>query len=311
MRRNRTPANSGMPRRFLMMFFGIGAVFVIQMGWWIIFFVNSVRDELKERHLRMLVSEGIFFLVLIIFGLTLIYRVLRHEVLLKQQFKDFFAGFSHELKTPIAAMKLQAETLLTRELPPDKREKFLEHMLQDVERLELTIENILDVFRYESGRLKMDRRPVELDAWLEAGLDTLARPFAHQGLTLERDIASGAVVFIDERYFQNVVANLLQNAVRYAHGTPWLRVTTRLTGGTAELRFADRGIGIEPREAQQIFEKFYRGDNANSLKHKGTGVGLFLSRQIVLAHGGSIRAESAGEGKGTEFVITLPARSKG
>jgi signal transduction histidine kinase len=298
-----------MPRRFLFLFFGIGLVFVLQMGWWIIFFVNSVRDELKERHLRMLVSEGVFFLILIVFGLTLIYRVLRHEVLLKQQFKDFFAGFSHELKTPLAAMKLQTETLLSRELPPETRGKLLEHMLQDVERLELTIENILDVFRYEAGRLQMDRRPMDLDSWLESSLETLARPFEQQGLVLERDFASQAVVFIDERYFQNVLANLMQNAVRYARETPWLRVTARMVKGRAEMRFSDRGIGLDPREAQQIFEKFYRGDHANSLKHKGTGVGLFLSRQIVLAHGGAIHAESAGEGLGTTFVITLPARS--
>ncbi|MCG8455051.1 MAG: HAMP domain-containing histidine kinase, partial [Holophagales bacterium] len=242
----------------------------------------------------------------ILIGLVIIYRVLRQEVVQQRQFKDFFAAFSHELKTPIAAMKLQTETILSLDLPKEKRDKLLANMLEDLERLELTIENILDVFRIEAGRLRIDARPVELDPWLKENLETHARAFAEHRLNIDFDLRSAANVALDERYFQTVLANIIQNCVRYANGDPTLSVRSELRDGEAELSFRDSGVGFRPEDCERIFEKYYRIDGENGQKHKGAGLGLFLSRQIVVAHGGSISAASDGEGTGAEFVITLP-----
>ena len=294
------------PRRYFYLFIGLGFVFVAQMVWWIVFFIDTMGEDLQDRHLRMLILEGVFFVVLILIGLVIIYRVLRQQVIQQQQFKDFFAGFSHELKTPIAAMKLQTETILSLDLPKEKRDKLLNNMLEDLERLELTIENILDVFRIEAGRLRVDVRPVSLDPWLEESIKTHARSFAEDRLRIDFELASAAQADLDERYFQTVLANIVQNCVRYANGDPSLSVRSELRDTEVELRFRDSGVGFKPEDGERIFEKYYRIDGENGQKHKGAGLGLFLSRQIVVAHGGEIRAESEGVGRGAEFVITLP-----
>lgn len=298
--------NREVPRRYFYLFIGLGLVFVAQMVWWIVFYIDTIGDDMQPRHLRMLILEGAFFVVLILIGLVIIYRVLRQQVIQRQHFRDFFAGFSHELKTPIAAMKLQTETILSLDLPKEKRDKLLGNMLEDLERLELTIENILDVFRIEAGRLRIDTRPVLLDPWLEETIESHARAFAEVRLHIDFELRAGAHVDIDERYFQTVLANIIQNSVRYAAGDPRLSVRSARQGGKVELRFSDSGVGFTPEDSERIFEKYYRIDGENGQKHKGAGLGLFLSRQIVIAHGGSIRAESRGEGAGAEFVITLP-----
>lgn len=298
--------NREVPRRYLYLFIGLGLVFVAQMVWWIVFFIDNIGDNLQDRHLRMLILEGAFFVILILIGLVIIYRVLRQQVIQRQHFRDFFAGFSHELKTPIAAMKLQAETILSLDLAKEKRDKLLGNMLEDLERLELNIENILDVFRIEAGRLRVDARPILFDPWLESTIESNARAFAEQKLQINFDLHCGCYADIDERYFQTVLANIIQNCVRYANGRPTLSVQSELRVGEIELRFRDSGVGFKPGDSERIFEKYYRIDGENGQKHKGAGLGLFLSRQIVLAHGGSIIAKSEGEGSGAEFVITLP-----
>lgn len=299
--------DKSIPRRFLYLFISVGFIFIAQMVWWIYFFLNQLKG-LPARYVRMLITEGIFFVVLIIFGLAIIYRVLRQQVLLKQQFKDFFAGFSHELKTPLAAMKLQTETLISLKLDREKQLHLLENMLEDQERLELAIENILDVFRYESGKLTMQTVPTDLDVWLEKSLESSARAYREQGLDLDVDLNCSGTVNLDDRYFYTVIANIVQNSVRYAQDKPQLRIATSCNDDGAVITFSDAGIGIDPSDVEQIFEKYFRIDEKSKIRHKGTGLGLFLSRQIVLAHDGTIRAESEGYGKGTNFIITLPMR---
>ena len=296
------------PGRVLLIFIGIGLVFVVQMAWWVIFFIRSVTDDVRERYLGMLISEGVFFIVLILLGLYQIYRVLKHQMFLKQQFRDFFAGFSHELKTPLASMKLQLETQLSIDLPENKRKELNENMLEDVERLELSLENILDVFRYESGELRMVPQPVDIDGWLRHTADSFVRSYHAESLKVHYDLASQAMVAIDDRYFHTVVANLVQNSFRYSEVSPVLYISSCRQGDEVLLRFRDEGVGLEADEIEKVFRKFYRADQDHSLKHKGVGIGLFLCRQIVEAHQGEIAVSSEGKNKGAIFTIKLKVR---
>jgi signal transduction histidine kinase len=306
MKRNESGKSAAVHRRYLYLFIGLGVIFIAQMIWWIIFFFETTGDRLQPRHVRMLIIEGAFFVFLILAGLAIIYRVLRQQVIQRQQFKDFFAGFSHELKTPIASMLLQTETLQTIDLPREKQDHLLNNMIDDLSRLELTIENILDVFRFEAGRLRMDRKPVLIDDWLAQTVGSLSRAFADRSLTIDLDLRSNAVVELDDRYFQTVIANLLQNTVRYSIDSARLRVSCNLDGEEVRIVFSDTGIGIHPEALEEIFDRYHRIEVAEGLKHKGSGIGLFLSRQIVVAHGGNIWAESDGAGQGADFIITLP-----
>jgi signal transduction histidine kinase len=298
-----------LPKRYLFVFFGLGGLFILQMAWWIIFFYNNFHGEKAARYLRMLLMEGAFFVTLLLYGLYIIYRALRQQVMLRQQYRDFFAGFSHELKTPIASMKLQIETIQSLPLSEEKRSQLLSNMLEDLDQLELTIENILDTFRFESGALQIETTPLELDNWLERNLRSTARAYSDKSLEIRTEMLSGATVMLDERYFIAVVANLVQNCVRYSKGDPSLLVSTKTVDEFVEIRFSDKGLGIPPEELEQVFNQYFRSGE-NSIKHKGSGLGLYLSRQIVSAHGGKIFAQSAGNGKGTDFVVQLPLRSE-
>jgi signal transduction histidine kinase len=256
-------------------------------------------------------SEGGFFILLILFGLYLIYRTLRQQVELKHQFRDFYAGFSHELKTPIASMKLQAETLHARDLPKGQARHLLENMLDDLERLELAIENILDAFRFESHRISLDFQTTEIDSWIRRKIEKISIAYADRDLELKLDLDSGACVNLDGRLFESVLANIMQNSVRYADGKPSLTVTTVLDRERNEVRisFADEGIGIERDGLERIFEKYHRIRDEDGMKWKGAGLGLFLAREIVRVHRGRIWAESEGAERGTTVVITLPVES--
>jgi signal transduction histidine kinase len=297
--------------RVLSIFIGIGVLFLAQMVWWIIFFISFVDIKEHPRYVRMIIWEGGFFILLILAGLFTIYRIFKHELSLKQQFKDFFAAFSHELKTPIAAIKLQLETIQTRQLPEEQQQKLISNMIEDTDALELSLDNILDAFRYDSGAIRLDRHRVNFDNWLEETVNKVLIPHSQTSLKVERDFASGAKVAIDERYMNSVVSNLILNSIRYSNKTnPEIQIETLRSDDILIWKYRDNGLGIEPHEAEDIFQRFYRSDQAHSLEHKGSGIGLFLTKKIVEAHDGKIQAIGTGTGNGIQFIITLPVATE-
>lgn len=312
MKKLKKPENSNsISWKVLALFIGVGGLFTAQMIWWIIFFTRLAGETAGGKYTLMIITEGGFFLVLILAGLLLIFRVLKREIDLKNQFKDFFTGFSHELKTPIASLKLQAETMRSRELAKEQREHLLDNILTDIEQLELSLDNILDVFRYEAEAVALDLTPLEFDEWLRQVVDRMMYIHSHSGLEVDLRLSSGAIVKLDDRYMTSVISNLFQNSVRYAdQSEPSVTIATSLSDdGTLHLQYEDNGMGIEPEEAETIFEKYYRSGRAHSLQHKGSGVGLFVVRQVVKLHGGGILAEGRGKGAGLRFLITLPAEN--
>jgi signal transduction histidine kinase len=295
--------------RVLSVFIAIGVIFLAQMIWWIIFFITNISDDKGNRYTRMIITEGGFFIVLIFLGLAIIYRILRHEIALKQQFKDFFSSFSHELKTPIASVKLQLETMQAHTLEEEQRRKLLGNMLEDMEKLELSLDNILDAFSYEAEAINLEKTPTDFDDWLRMKLEEARRLHDERSLQLVSSIDSGAVTDLDDRYMSSVVSNLVQNSVRYSReGAAKVNTEVKLQGKRILWIYEDSGLGIDPAEAEDIFEKFYRSDKAHALKHKGSGIGLYLTRKIIEGHGGRILAQPRESGQGIRFEIRLPAR---
>ena len=291
----------------MLIFISVASLFIAQMVWWILFFHRIVDDHPDlARYRVMLLLEGAFFALLILVGLWLIYLTLRQQIRMKRQAEDFFATFSHELKSPLASIRLQLETLAERELAKEIFMKLLNNMEQDLERLQLSIDNILDIYSLESKGFSLQKEKVVISDWISRTIDYLSSGYVAEGMRIERDLECRAEVAIDPRAFETVVGNLLQNAHRYGGENKRLHVSAEESNGRVEISFRDEGIGFEPGKAGKLFDKFYRIPHENGTCWKGAGLGLYLTKMIVEAHGGSITAHSAGPGKGSEFIIELP-----
>ncbi len=224
---------------------------------------------------------------------------------------EFLAVISHELRTPLSAMLGWAEVLRAR-IPGDPvYERALQTIERNAERQSQLIEDLLDTTRILSGKLRLDAQPLYLDALLEEALDVV-RPAAEAKeieMCATFDAPSGLILG-DANRLQQVFWNLLSNAIKFTE--PGGRVEARLERDDAEVRIivSDTGKGIAPDFLPQVFDLFRQADSSSARRQGGLGLGLALARQLVEMHGGTIRADSQGEGKGATFTITLPARTR-
>jgi signal transduction histidine kinase len=270
---------------------------------------------LNWREVALLVL-GIIFFVVIIAGLVLNTIFLVKEIRRNEQHDSFINAVTHELKTPIASIKLYLETLKTRRLDEQKREEFYDIMLDDTNRLLNTVEQVLQAGRAGQKRAKIN--PVVLDfSQLVSECIDLARTrstLASDAISFERQVESNEHAFVlgDQTELRAVVSNLLDNAIKYSKEK--VRVSVDLDTSDPKwivLRVTDKGVGIPREQVKRIFKRFYRAPALAISKVKGTGLGLFIVRSIVDRHGGRVRAESGGVGLGSTFTIELPRVPEG
>jgi signal transduction histidine kinase len=220
--------------------------------------------------------------------------------------RDLVANVSHELRTPITALQAVLENLVD-EIEPLSPET-LRTMLRQVERLGRLVTQLLDLSRLESGTIPLQRRAFELQPVLEeaAGESRLHAP----GIKVEVDVESpGLVADGDPERVHQVVANLLENAVRHSPPGGRVQVRARPEKGQVAIEVTDEGPGIPEEEASRVFERFYRADAARSSTDGGAGLGLAIARWIVDLHGGAIRAERR-EPTGCRMVVLLPGAGR-
>jgi PAS domain S-box-containing protein len=241
-------------------------------------------------------------------GVVYAVRDVSDEHALERARSDFVATASHELRTPLAAVYGAARTLLRTdiEIPGDQRDRFLEIIVSETERLTAIVSQILLAGQLEEGRVDVTTTATDLRPLAESTLD-LARLRAPEQieLRLEQDGAP-AVALADEDKLRQVLVNLLDNAIKYSPDGG--DVVVELEGGNGRVRLAvrDHGLGIPPGEQERIFEKFYRLDPALTRGVGGSGLGLFISRELVSRMGGSLTVRSQ-PGEGAAFVVDLPA----
>src|SRR4051812_9446269 len=258
-----------------------------------------------------LMLVGILVFPLIITGVVLNTIFLVREIRRNEQHEAFINAVTHELKTPVASMKLYLQTLQNRSVDEAKRQQFYTVMLQDSERLQGTIEQVLRAGQLGAKLRRASPMPVDLGGIVEECL-ALARTRHHlqaDAITANVRTTDGASfqVLGDEEDLKAMVSNLVDNAIKYSG--PEVHVSVELEQaavGTATLRVRDRGIGISPAEQKRIFKRFYRVQSAISSRVKGTGLGLFIVRSVVAHHGGKVFVESDGAGQGSTFVVQLP-----
>jgi signal transduction histidine kinase len=257
----------------------------------------------------LMLALGAIFFSIIITGVVLNTIFLIREIRRNEQHDSFINAVTHELKTPVASMRLYLQTLQSREVDEAKRREFYAIMLADSDRLMQTIEQVLRAARNSASKPAFQSL-VNLQE-LVGECVTLARLRHHlpeHALEYVDAVGGTSTVLGDTDELRAAVSNLLDNAIKYSGNTVkvFVEVTTPATERLA-VRVRDAGVGIPPPELKRIFKRFYRIPNAVALRVKGTGLGLFIVRSVAERHGGRAFAESEGPGHGSTFTLELPA----
>lgn len=239
-------------------------------------------------------------------GVVYTFRDVTSERRLEDEKRDFIATISHELRTPMAAVYGAAETLLHRgdELPPRRRRQLLEMIAAQASRLSQITERVLLTTQLDRGELALERQPVDVAELARASVDAL-RSQLPDDMSVEVDVAPGVgSASGDADRLQQVLVNLVDNAAKYGDGP--VTVHVEQTDGVIRIRVADHGPGIALAEQERIFEKFYRADPQLTRAPSGTGLGLYISRELVQRMGGRLEVRSR-PGTGSTFVVELPS----
>ncbi len=292
-------------RKSIIFFISLGACLValaiaLNVGWVL----------LNWREVALLVFGAIFF-VAIIAGMVLNTIFLVREIRRNEQHDSFINAVTHELKTPIASIRLYLETLQTRDVAEDKRKEFYSVMLADTDRLLTTVEQVLRAGQTGQRSRQLNLAPIDLSALAQECLE-LARTryrLNAEALRFAERLDNGHRPFIkgDHDELRAALSNLIDNAIKYSDKEVFVSVEVAGTpNNQVAVRVTDNGIGIPRAQLKRIFKRFYRVPGQVMARVKGTGLGLFIVQSIVERHGGKVIAESAGEGLGSTFTMQFP-----
>jgi two-component system sensor histidine kinase SenX3 len=287
-------------RKSIAFFIALGAglilvTLLLYIGWVLLNWKNPI-----------LLLLGIVLLAMIIAGVVLNTIFLVREIRRNAQHDAFINAMTHELKTPVASIRLYLETLQSRAVDEEKRKEFYGIMLDDSDRLLQTIEQVLRTGRMGASR-KLNITRIDLSQVIEEFL-VRARAIYRlpdEALTYRPDGPTTIMGDADE--VRAAVSNLIDNAVKYSGSNVKVRVETEKTDNVVSMRVRDEGPGIPKTELKQIFKRFHRVPGSLATRVKGTGLGLYIVRSVAKRHGGRAWAESEGPGRGSTFVLQLPA----
>lgn len=280
----------------------------------------------RRSHVNQYRWEGAFFLAVLLAGVWVIRRALLQERELRLRQENFLAAVSHELKSPIASLRLAGDTLRRPQLSGERRQQLLDRNHRDLDRLEELVVKLLDTSRVEAGRVELAPADVELLPLvqrlvedLETGTRGMLVGDSDRKLRVNVDCPEGLIVRADAVALETILRNLLTNAVTAVSGVeePEISVSvsrsansvSSVSSGSATeeitLEVRDNGVGFEPVEAERLFEKFYRPGSELQRSTKGTGLGLYLVKRFAELEGGSVTASSPGPNEGAVFRVVL------
>jgi len=270
----------------------------------------ALADERSGRINRFL-WEGGFFLAVLLGGMAVLTRTIRHDAELRRRQQNFLAAVSHEFKSPLASIQLASETLVLRSRENDTQ-RLGRRILEDCERLLRMVDNLLDATRLEEGRQALAPTDLGLRGAAESAVAEISERARLTSVTIALEVPEDLKLTIDASVVETVLRNLLDNALKacVAGGGHSIAVRGARNERGVELAVADDGIGFPPEDAAMIFEKFYRVGDELRRSMPGTGLGLYIVKRLVEQSGGTIAAQSAGAKRGATVTIRWPERAR-
>lgn len=223
----------------------------------------------------------------------------------KEKLRIFISQMTHQLKTPLASMKLMIELSLSDNIDPEKKREFLERSLAEQNKMEWLIQTLLDISRLEIGKVKLNMKDIELPELIKQTVQVLEPRWRKKNHQIIFSLPESFRFQCDPNWFGQALENILKNAIDYTPENGRIEIKLVENDAYMKLIFKDNGIGIEPEDLPFIFDKFYRGRKALIINRNGTGIGLTLSKAIIERHDGEIRIKSI-PGTGSEFILEFP-----
>lgn len=263
--------------------------------------IDAVNEKL-DRRIKMYVSEGAVFVLLLLWGLVWIYRSFAQRIELNRQQQNFLLSVTHELKTPLASVKLYLQTLQKRQLDKEHTEKILHNAVTETDRLNDLVENVLVAAQIDGKSYRFTKEPINLSQLVEDISKKLGQAFSSKA-AIHTNIEQDVLLEADKFTLGLAISNLIENAFKYARPEgAEVRVNLRTEMGKAVLNVEDNGVGIAPDEQAKVFNKFYRVGNEATRKTKGTGLGLFIVKQVLDKHQAHVQLKS-NLGEGTSITV--------
>jgi len=272
---------------------------------WTLLVIDTLTSGMTWILVLGVISIAFITTVLLMSGITLAREIVegRHQ-------RNFVDSVTHELKSPLASLGLCLETLSRSDLSEEERREVRAMMRQDVERLSAFIDGVLAASQLAQRRKGEERAlaPVALADLADTALSKVLRRHAEASpASVVVDVPRGLTVASDEIALQTIVENLLDNALKYSPQPDGVRLVARAERDAVRVEVSDRGIGIAQVDLERIFRRFYRGDSDEVRTRSGTGLGLHVAAELARGLGGRLEARSDGRGRGSTFVLTLPA----
>ncbi|MBA3647132.1 MAG: GHKL domain-containing protein [Chitinophagales bacterium] len=325
-----------MNRRPLLIFYLLVGYIFVAFGWWIILLARitsqayNEKKELTElnekfiarpnsnhqtelasinqdqhRKIIMIFGEGSVFLIILLIVTWKTTKSLRHEVRVNRQQKNFLLSITHELRSPIASSKVALQTLLKHpNLAKEKYEILLNNSVQDMDRLQGLVENLLLATKIEDHTFEMGKDACDLSDITKSVVEKTKEAIS-QRRVFETNILPDVMVLGDRMGLTSVVTNLVENAVKYSPEGNLIRVSLSEENNRAQLTVADNGFGIPDSEKKKIFQKFYRVGHEETRKARGTGLGLYIVDRILALHQGKVSVKD-NQPNGSVFEVSLP-----
>lgn len=306
--------------RPLFLFYLLVVYVLLQFSWWTYLIIDLNNQVYKERfqaieqnevvdqqksvlHKKWLMigGEAFVFFTLLLTGMYMVRKSLQKEGMVIRQQKNFLLSVTHELKSPLASVRLQAETLKKHQLSREKQEQVISSTLQDIDRLDQLVENILLVTRIDNPNFPVACVEVNLSDYILECTRNFKTLFTDA--LVNTQVTEGLYACIDPLLFRSIILNLLENAYKY--GSKEIGVEVLEKGNRISIMIRDHGPGIPSEERENIFRIFYRIGNEETRKSRGTGLGLYIVKTIVERHNGTIIIRDNSP-KGTVFEINLP-----
>lgn len=265
--------------------------------------------DLSKKYQRqewMILGEALVFVISLVIGVWLINRGYNKEITAANQQRNFLLSITHELKSPIASIQLILETFKKRELKPEQRNKFTNSALQETDRLNTLVNDLLLAAKIETT-YQPAKEPIPLTETLEDIVSKLKIKYPEAQIKTKSE-PNDIFIIGDRLGITSALINLLENALKYSPKPAQISASLKVNEKDISIEIADNGYGIPDAEKKKVFEKFYRIGSEDTRNAKGTGLGLFIVNEIIKAHQGKIIILD-NEPKGTKFRITLPAES--